>query len=146
MDSRTAERRCLRCATFHTLPTGGSFDSTWRNEMGFWDHIFDNDYLQRADIESLKRQSRARQASRRSELRKIESQDQRIEQLEDQVGELTLLCRSLLTVLRQSGAVTPEKLQEVMDEIDAQDGVMDGKVTGPRRNDDPPSAPDIRAW
>lgn len=114
--------------------------------MDFWDHLFDNEYKRRADIESLKRSSVARRASRRHELRQIENQAERIEQLEDRVGELALLCRSLLTVLREADAVDPERLQEVMNQIDSEDGVMDGKITPQPPPEDPPAAPDIKTW
>lgn len=114
--------------------------------MDFWDHLFDNEYKRRADIEALKRSSRIRQSSRRQERQQIESQEKRIEQLEDQVGKLALLCRSLLTVLRESDAVDPERLQEVMNQIDGEDGVMDGKITTQPPSEDPPAAPDIKTW
>ncbi|WP_182865721.1 hypothetical protein [Stieleria mannarensis] len=114
--------------------------------MDFWDHLFDNEYKRRADIEKLKRTARARRLARRRTADQIDSQEKRIEQLEDKVGELALLCRSLLTILRENGAVDPQRFQQIMTEIDAEDGVVDGKITNPSPPDDPPDVPEIRAW
>lgn len=114
--------------------------------MDFWDLFFDSDFKQRADIEALKRSEHARRVSRRHKLRQVEDMEQRIEQLEDQVGELALLCRTLLTVMREDGSIAPERFQEVMIRIDAEDGVVDGKVTPPKPPNDPPDAPEIHAW
>ena len=114
--------------------------------MDFWDHLFDSEYKQRADIESLKRMSRLRRSARKRDLQNVKDQQKRIEQLEDQVGELALLCRSLLTILREDGTVEPKRFQEVMKQIDAEDGVVDGKITPQDPPDDPPAAPEIRAW
>ncbi|MGB0598811.1 MAG: hypothetical protein ACPGLY_19155 [Rubripirellula sp.] len=112
--------------------------------MDFWTNLFDNDYRQRADIESLKRQSKKRAAR---EYRRIGDQQDRIDALEDQVGELALLCRSLLTLLREDGTVKPERLEEVMTRMDAADGVIDGKITQQSEPDeDPKTPPKIRTW
>ncbi len=114
--------------------------------MDFWDHLFDNEYKQRADIESLKQIARLRQSAAARQRQLATDLAKRIEVLEDQVGELALLCRSLLTVLREDGTVLPERLQAVMRQIDAEDGVVDGKIT-PKSppSDDPTIAPIIRA-
>ena len=113
--------------------------------MSIWEHLFDNEYKQRADIDSLKRISLSRKRRRRSDRQQTLDQQKRIEHLEDQVGELALLCRSLLTVLREDGTVQPERFQEVMKQIDAEDGVDDGKIT-PKDppQDDPPVLPTTR--
>lgn len=62
----------------------------------------------------------------------------RIEALEDQVGELALLCRSLLAILVESGGVDPERFEAVLDRIDLEDGVRDGKVTEARPQPEAP--------
>ncbi len=100
-----------------------------------FDHIFDNDWRQREDIQSLKTHSSqmGRRMARRTG--KLES---RIEDLENQVGELALLCRSLLTLFRKNGTLDPGSFQAVMQEIDAEDGVIDGKIT---LQEDPKSKP-----
>ncbi len=94
--------------------------------MSVWDYVFDNDYRQRADIEKLR--SNAEFMNVRLQ-RDASTNAQRIEQLETEVGELALLCRSLLAVLNETGAVKPEQLVAAMSRIDAEDGVIDGRVT-----------------
>ncbi|MEE2937932.1 MAG: hypothetical protein VYA84_18240 [Planctomycetota bacterium] len=112
--------------------------------MDFWTNLFDNNYRQRADVEALKRQSKNRAAV---DYRRIGDQQDRIDALEDQVGELALLCRSLLTLLREDGTVKPERLEEVMRRMDAADGVIDGKITPKSEPDeDPKKPPKIRTW
>ena len=115
--------------------------------MDFWDYLFDNEYYQRADIQSLKKQSLIWKQTQKRDRQQVNDQQKRIEELEDQVGQLALLCRSLLTVLREDGTVKPERLREVMDQIDAADGTVDGKITrpGPPPNDSK-VAPKIQTW
>ena len=114
--------------------------------MDFFDVIFDSEYRQRADIESLKRHSKARREARRQQSHQIDDQQRRIERLEDHVGELALLCRSLLTILRETAAIDPRRFEEVMHQIDAEDGIIDGKVTPKSDDQPPPTPPDIHAW
>jgi hypothetical protein len=103
--------------------------------MSMWNYVFDNDYLQRADIEALKRSANHTSLKLHSATLK---EDKRIEQLEQRVGELALLCRGLLTVLNESGAVKPEALHAAMAKIDAEDGVIDGQVTPEEKRPKPP--------
>ena len=114
--------------------------------MDFWNFLFDSEYRQRADIESLKRMSIERKGARQRDRNRIKNQEERIQQLEDQVGELALLCRSLLTVLREDGTVAPERFEQVLSQIDAEDGVIDGKITPGKPPQDPPAAPEIQTW
>lgn len=116
--------------------------------MDLWDYLFDNEYYQRADIKSLQKESRIwKQAQQRNQLQATDQQ-KRIDELEDQVGQLALLCRSLLTVLREDGTVKPDRLCEVMNRIDAEDGTLDGKMTAPKSSppDDQTAAPKIQTW
>lgn len=112
--------------------------------MGFWDNLFDNDYKQRADINHLKQIASARRLSQIEATRNAREQEERIEELENQVGELALLCRSLLTLLRENGTVNPEQFQEVFNRLDAEDGTVDGKISKPNTPpppEDPPEPP-----
>lgn len=125
----------------------GTALEAWSIGMEFWDQLFDSDYKRRADIESLKQIANSRKRARRQDRRETADQQKRIEQLEDQVGELALLCRSLLTVLRETEAVQPERFEEVMKQIDAEDGVVDGKITPENAlPKDPNAIPEIRPW
>ncbi|RMG17416.1 MAG: hypothetical protein D6731_04210 [Planctomycetota bacterium] len=105
----------------------------------FWSYVFDSEYRQRADIEDLKRRGQAVQRRVRRGLRDLE---ERVEELELQVGSLALLCRALLSLLREQGTVDPEALAAAVDAIDLEDGVRDGLVTPERlRPREKPKAP-----
>lgn len=116
--------------------------------MSLWDHLFDSEYKQRADIESLKQMSRKRMLAQSRGDRMLNDQQGRIERLEEQVGELALLCRTLLTILREQDAVDPERFEQVMQQIDAEDGLVDGQFTPRQDQDEPddPETPEIHAW
>ncbi len=94
--------------------------------MTVWKYLFDNEYLQRSDIESLKNANRHRV---RGQHRSNANAAKRLDELEEDVEELTLLCRTLLTVLRESGTIDPAVVAETMRKIDLEDGVADGKVS-----------------
>jgi hypothetical protein len=95
-----------------------------------WDYVFDSEWRQRADIESLK--ERASQASYRL-AHSAAHVDQRVERLEQQVSELALLARALVSVLEKKGGVTPDELHDAMKSI-AGEAVLEGKEKLP----DPP--------
>lgn len=94
--------------------------------MSIWRYVFDNEIWQRMDIERLREGERTRARSQR---RRQTETKQRIGELEDEVEELALLCRSLLTALHESGHLDPAAFEEVMNRIDASDGVVDGRLT-----------------
>lgn len=114
--------------------------------MDFWDRLFDNEYKRRADIDSLRKTARRQGIARYRDREQMDAQEQRIERLEEHVGELALLCRTLLTVLRENESIKPEHFEKVMNEIDAEDGVVDGMITPERKPDDPTEPPEIKAW
>jgi hypothetical protein len=92
------------------------------------DDIFMNFTLwqQTREIASLKEHAQA--ARLRLDLDARDSRD-RLEALEREVGELALLTRALLEVLHENGGVGKEEILAAMARIDAQDGVIDGRVT-----------------
>ena len=110
--------------------------------MSIWSYVFDDEFTQRRDLNKLKEQvgSSARNRGRRT--RELKS---RVEQLEEEVGELTLLCQGLLAVLREQGTLEDEAMVAAMESIDAADGVIDGKVTRPEDRPQPKPAPKPRA-
>ena len=48
---------------------------------------------------------------------------------QQEVGELALLCRALVHVLGERGGLDPEALRAALERMDAEDGVIDGRVT-----------------
>ena len=79
-------------------------------------------------MKSLDERARAASAS----LHASRSSNDRVDELERHVGELALLCRALMVALEEKGTVSHARLREIMDKIDAEDGVVDGQVTSPR--------------
>ncbi len=91
-----------------------------------WSYLFDSERKQRADINTLQKASAG--IARRLSRKQAEA-GERIQALEQQVGELTLLCRALLEVLADRELLEADALVEAMRAIDAEDGVVDGRVT-----------------
>lgn len=94
--------------------------------MSVFDYVFDNEYRQRYDIENLRH---AANNARRRQSRARRETKERVAELEQEVGELALICRTLLTVLRETDGFDEERFQQVFADIDAEDGVLDGRVT-----------------
>ena len=97
--------------------------------MSIFNYIFDNEWSQRSDIETLKQQN-ASLASRVARRRSSEAvQEERVAELEREVGELALLGKTLLRVLLEKGVSTGREIEDMMHHVDLEDGVADGRVT-----------------
>ena len=94
--------------------------------MAMWKYFFDNELFQRMDIERLEQRS---DLLRRQARRAHRQQEDRLDDLEQDFGELALLCRALVAVLKEKGGVDDEALHAALQRIDAEDGVIDGRVT-----------------
>lgn len=110
----------------------------------FWKFVFDNEFMQRADIEEVRGRvrRRARQAARRA--RDLED---RLEQAETELGEMRLFTRALLALLQESGTLDPARVRAKILEIDASDGTVDGRLDPPAGDGDarpPAPVPDKR--
>jgi len=67
--------------------------------------------------------SAARSASR------AEAAEREVEQLNDRLDKLTLVCMAMWSLLREVSDLREEDLMQRVREIDLRDGVPDGKVT-----------------
>ena len=116
--------------------------------MSFWDFFspVPDAYSNRSDIENMKRVNRIRSSGTAQNSRDLDDHSKRISQLEERLGEVELLCRSLHKILIENQSVASERLQQVMQEIDAEDGVLDGRVTPPVPEKEPADFPQIRTW
>ncbi len=94
--------------------------------MSIFDYLFDNEWSQRSDIEELKSQT-ADLAGARGVA--DATQKARIKQLEEGVGELALLCKTLMRMLLEKGVCTGQEINALMKQLDLEDGVEDGRVT-----------------
>lgn len=101
------------------------------NKMSFWDYMFDTEYKQRSDIESLKarasRQSRSASGRTRQIGQKVEDMEELVGDLEEQIGGLMLINTSLMTYLRRRADWNELEFQEILEAIDLEDGELDGK-------------------
>lgn len=97
--------------------------------MSIFNYLFDSDWYQRSDIEALKEQNS--NLTSRVEIRRSTDAEQsaRIAELQQDVGELALLSKTLMRLLLEKGVCTGKELEDLMREIDMEDGVADGRVT-----------------
>ena len=101
------------------------------------DYMFDNDWIQRADIENLKSSARQMQSSEYRMRKKVVDDSQRIGDLEDQVAHLTLINEALLRILEKKNTFARDEFRALLVEIDLEDGVHDGKLAPPERREAP---------
>ena len=57
----------------------------------------------------------------------------RVKEGEEDVAQLTIVVEALLELFSEQGAVTRSDLAKKVAEIDARDGVIDGKITDPEK-------------
>ena len=96
--------------------------------MSIFKYLFDSEWNQRSDIESLKSKQRRTTQFHGSRYRQNKA---KLEEVENDVGELALYCRTAVTLMVEKGLLTREEFMERMEEIDASDGSPDGKYMGP---------------
>jgi len=113
--------------------------------MSLFDFFFP-EQAQASHLRSLAEQGEAQSLARhrerlaavqsgRAEAARTRSLEQRIEQLERDLGQAGLAIEALLELLEQTGAVSREALAARIQQIDGRDGVADGRLTPP--NPDP---------
>ena len=97
-----------------------------------WDYLFDSEWRQRDDINSLK-ETQKRNLRFQSLIRgKTVERMQKLEETQHHMGELALYCRTAVTLLMDKGIITREEFLQRMKEIGASDGKADGELTGPQ--------------
>jgi len=101
--------------------------------MSLWDYVFDSEWSQRSDIEDLKRRTRNSQSvTMRKTVRQrkeIESLEERVEELEGDVGQMTLFLMATIEMLKSTGKWDNEVFHQALEFIDGRDGVKDGKAS-----------------
>lgn len=95
----------------------------------------------RAQALAWHRERLAQALSSRLELTKAGNLEQRVEQLERELGQAALTIEALLELLEERGAVSREALRERVGQIDVRDGVADGRVTPERARPFKPNRP-----
>lgn len=93
-----------------------------------WSRLFfDNEWMQRVDIEDTRRHVTVmapQNIRARGELR------DRVEELEEAVGALALFSRTMMRILIEKGVIGRNELLAALRAIDASDGKADGRYTG----------------
>ncbi len=100
--------------------------------MSIFNYIFDSDWSQRSDIEALKSQNASLVGRSRERRSKEAANEARVEELEQEVGELALLCKTMMQILLEKRVCTGQEFEALIADLDAADGVSDGKVTKPK--------------
>ncbi len=67
---------------------------------------------------------------------------ERVEELEDEVAQLTIVLEALMEVLGENKTITIEKVAQKIADIDAMDGVIDGRITKKADKKDENDGPD----
>jgi hypothetical protein len=79
------------------------------------------------------RRHRSQHASERAAL------SNRIDELEQDLGEAVLLLRTMSDLCVAKGVISAEEIMAKAEELDAQDGVIDGRMSKPVDPDKPPT-------
>jgi hypothetical protein len=106
------------------------------------DYMFDNDWIQRADIENLKNSASQMRYTENRIRRKVVDDAARIQELEDQVAHLTLINEAILRILEKKAVFARDEFRALLVEVDLEDGVHDGKLAPPQRDPAPKPKPD----
>ena len=99
--------------------------------MSLFDFFFP-EQAQATHLRTLAEQQRRNQLLARSKsaqsARRSDELEQRVSELEHDLGFVTLVLGSILETLENKGTVTREELKNQLDELDSIDGVSDGKL------------------
>jgi len=93
--------------------------------MSFWDHLFDNEYKQRRDIELLRDVAHEQTLDQMNAVRRA---DDHAVALGRRIDRLELLCEGLIEVLKNRGGLTADELTLAITRVDLRDGVEDGRL------------------
>tara|TARA_Y100000588_G_scaffold319111_1_gene348986 strand:+ start:516 stop:1040 length:525 start_codon:yes stop_codon:yes gene_type:complete len=97
--------------------------------MALYDFFLSNDeYHLRELVEFQRLQMRRNRNQERRNSRSIKSVDKKIEQLEHDLGFVSLLLASVMELLNEKGVVKRTDVREILDDLDLVDGVKDGKI------------------
>lgn len=102
--------------------------------MSIFKYLFGSNWMLEGDIESLKEQSVAQYRDAANTNHKVDSAEARIQDLEEQVGALTLLVRTMHEMMRQSDQWSETTFRKLLLEIDMTDGKKDGKARAIKMN------------
>ncbi|MCC5846747.1 MAG: hypothetical protein JJU29_01530 [Verrucomicrobia bacterium] len=82
--------------------------------MSIWKYVFDNDFLQRVDIEDLRSKQTKLQTSASVERRKLLL---RVSELEEELGETAVVLRALKELMLEKGLCSEEDLKRKLSDL-----------------------------
>ena len=93
--------------------------------------LYDFFFPEQASASHLRRM--ANQQDRQARMNRIQEQSQsniedRVTELENDLGMVTLVLASLLEAANNNGAVSREDIKKIIDELDVLDGFRDGRL------------------
>ena len=94
--------------------------------MSIFTYIFDNEVFQRRDINNLNARLgdlRRRQAT--TNVRRA----RKVDDLENDVAELALLCKAMYGYMKSKPGYDAEAFRAILERLDASDGKRDGKLS-----------------
>ena len=98
--------------------------------MSVLKYIFDSSYHKRYDIEKIKERISGvnKYNAKRADLNLCE-----INELSKEISEMALLLRSMYVYMKSQEWFDAEKFNSIVNDIDAMDGIKDGKITKKKR-------------
>lgn len=90
------------------------------------EYLFDSEWRQRTDIESLKKAATYQQQKLK---RDKEKSSEVVHKLREKVLRMELVQAAMLRMLQQSKLWNEEEFRNIMTELDLKDGKLDGKMT-----------------
>lgn len=99
--------------------------------MSLFDYLFDSEWRQRSDIESLRQERYRSNRLVNRHRRKALELDGRVKELEDDLAELALFNATLLRMLTSKGVCTNDEFAGLLKSVDAEDGRIDGRRAPP---------------
>ncbi|WOO40171.1 hypothetical protein [Rubellicoccus peritrichatus] len=98
--------------------------------MGWGKYLLLGDFGQQLDLEDQKEEIRSLRKRISLNNATNSSVTQRLERLEKENDELKLYLSSLVVLLKNTGAITKDQLENVVEMVDGYDGKIDGKHKG----------------
>lgn len=96
--------------------------------MGWMRTLLLGDIGNRLDIADAEAEIAAVRAAHVGSARKLNSRDRQIDAMRDEIGRQKLAIQALTRFLVAKGMISPGELEEFIREVDAEDGVTDGKM------------------
>ena len=106
-----------------------------------WTRYLLHDFWTAREFNKMDEERRARRKStrrlRQTHIAQKQELSNRIDELEQDLGEAVLLLRTMSELCVQKGIVSAEEMMAKAEELDALDGVIDGRMSKPADPDKP---------